>query len=58
MQEVSLQYAPIVAKPVVHVSQYDVGRQFKFKIYDGATAYTMPVGTNARVEGIKPDGHS
>lgn len=57
MQEVSLQYAPIVAKPVIHVSQYDVGRQFKFKIYDGATAYTMPVGTTARVEGIKPDGH-
>lgn len=57
MQEISLQYAPIVAKPVIHVSQYDVGRQFKFKIYDGATAYTMPVGTTARVEGIKPDGH-
>lgn len=57
MQEVSLQYAPIVAKPVIHVSQYDVGRQFKFKIYDGVTAYTMPVGTTARVEGIKPDGH-
>lgn len=57
MQEVSLQYAPIVTKPVIHVSQYDVGRQFKFKIYDGVTAYTMPVGTTARVEGIKPDGH-
>lgn len=57
MQEVSLQYAPIVAKPVIHVSQYDVGRQFKFKIYDGVTAYTMPIGTTARIEGIKPDGH-
>lgn len=55
MQELDLQYAPIGVNPVVHVSQYDVGRQFKLKIYDGATAYSMPSGTTARIDGLKPD---
>lgn len=57
MQELDLQYAPIGVNPVVHVSQYDVGRQFKLKIYDGATAYSMPSGTTARIDGLKPDGN-
>lgn len=56
MQELDLQYAPIGVNPVVHVSQYDVGRQFKLKIYDGSEAYTMPGGTTARIDGLKPDG--
>jgi hypothetical protein len=43
--------------PVVHVSQYDVGRQFRFKLYDGLTAFSMPTGTTARIDGIKPDNH-
>lgn len=41
--------------PVVHVSQNDVGRQFQLKLFDGASPYTMPQGTTARVDGIKPD---
>lgn len=57
MQELDLQYAPIGINPVVHISQYDVGRQFKLKIYDGATAYSMPSGTTARIDGLKPDGN-
>jgi len=55
MQELDLQYAPIGVNPVVHISQFDVGRQFKLKIYDGATAYSMPSGTTARIDGLKPD---
>ena len=55
MQELDLQYAPIGVNPVVHVSQFDVGRQFRLKIYDGAEAYSMPSGTTARIDGIKPD---
>lgn len=57
MQTVNLQYAPTSVNPVVHVSQYDVGRQFRFKLYDGSTAYTPPSGTTARIDGIKPDNH-
>lgn len=55
MQSIDLQYAPIGVNPVIHVSQFDVGRQFKLKIYDGATAYSMPSGTTARIDGLKPD---
>lgn len=57
MQICNLQYAPNGVSPVVHVSQFDVGRQFQFKLYDGATPYSMPSGTVARIDGIKPDGH-
>lgn len=41
--------------PVVHVSQNDIGRQFQLKLFDGASPYTMPQGTSARIDGIKPD---
>ena len=58
MQQTNLQYAPNGVNPVIHVSQFDVGRQFQFKLYDGSTPYTMPAGTTARIDGIKPDGHS
>lgn len=57
MQQTNLQYAPNGVNPVIHVSQFDVGRQFQFKLYDGSTPYTMPAGTTARIDGIKPDGH-
>lgn len=57
MQISNLQYAPDGVSPVIHVSQFDSGRQFKFKIYDGSTPYSMPSGTTARIDGIKPDGH-
>lgn len=56
MQQNNLQYAPTGITPVVHVSQFDEGRQFRFKLYDGVTAYTMPSGTTAQIDGIKPDG--
>lgn len=56
MQVIDLQYVPIGVNPVIHVSQYDVGRQFQLKIYDGSTAYSMPNDTTARIDGLKPDG--
>jgi hypothetical protein len=55
MQIVNLQYEPNGIQPVIHVSQNDVGRQFKLRIFDGSTAYAMPSGTTARIDGIKPD---
>ena len=57
MQQTNLQYAPDGVSPVIHVSQFDSGRQFRFKIYDGSTPFSMPSGTTARIDGIKPDGH-
>lgn len=55
MQIVNLQIAPTSVKPVVHMSQSDVGRQFQLRLFDGAVAYSLPSGTTARIDGIKPD---
>lgn len=57
MQTSNIQMAPGGVRPVVNVSQFDVGRQFSLKLYDGATAYVPPAGTSIRIDGIKPDGH-
>lgn len=57
MQIVDLQYAPGIINPVVNASQFDVGRPIKLRIFDGATPYSMPSGTTARIDGLKPDGH-
>lgn len=57
MQIVELQYLPNGITPIIYLSQYDVGRQFQLKIYDGTLAYNMPSGTTARIDGIKPDKH-
>ena len=58
MQSVNLQITPTGICPVVNVSQYDVGRQFTLALYDGSTAYIPPSGTTARIDGVKPDGHT
>lgn len=55
MQLSNLQVAPNGVKPIVRVSQFDVGRQFQLKLYDGVTAYNPPAGTTMYIEGIKPD---
>ena len=55
MQVQNLQIAPTGIKPVINVSQNDVGRQFQLVLYEGTSAYSMPAGTTARIDGIKPD---
>lgn len=57
MQIVNLQIVPTGINPVINVSQFDVGREFKLVLYDGAVAYTLPSGATARIEGKKPDGN-
>lgn len=57
MQTVNLQIIPNGVLPRVNVSQFDVGRQIQFKLYDGASAYTIPTGTQVRIDGLKPDKH-
>ena len=55
MQIVNLQIAPTAVNPVINVSQFDVGRQFQLKLYDGSIAYDLPTGATAQIDGIKPD---
>ena len=57
MQIANLQIAPTLNKPVVKVSQFDVGRQFRFVLFDGVAPFTLPNGATARIDGIKPDKH-
>lgn len=40
----------------VSSSQYDVGRELTFEVYDGNTAYTFASGTTVKFEGTKPSG--
>lgn len=40
--------------PVVHVSQYDIGRVLKFPLLDGTSSASIPEGTTADIEGTKP----
>ena len=40
---------------VVNVSQYDVGREINFYLYNGSEVYTPAVGALIRIEGTKPD---
>ena len=56
MQTQNLQIIPRGVKPIIKASQFDVGRQFELKLYDGAVAYTPPAGTTLRLDGVKPDG--
>lgn len=55
MQTVNLQIIPNGVMPRVNVSQFDVGRQIQFKLYDGASAYNIPTGAMVRIDGVKPD---
>lgn len=42
--------------PIVHVSQYDVGRPLAFELYDGLSAATIEAGTVIDIRATKPDG--
>lgn len=39
----------------VHVSQYDIGRTLYFRLLNGTSTYTPPVGATASIDGTKPD---
>lgn len=58
MQKVKLNLIPQGVPPVVYASQYDVGRQFEFEIYEGDVEYEIPLDTVITVHGIKKDNHS
>ena len=56
-QAINLQIAPSNVMPKIYASQFDIGREIEISLYDGASAYTPPVGTDIRFEGKKPDGN-
>lgn len=42
--------------PIIEASQYDVGRELVFTIYDGSAPADIPSGTIATMAGTKPSG--
>lgn len=42
--------------PIIEASQYDVGRELTFTIYNGSTPADIPSGTIATMVGTKPSG--
>jgi len=57
LQNTDLNIVPGGIIPVMHVSQYDVGRELKFVLYDGYDTADITAGTTVTIEGTKPDGH-
>lgn len=57
LQETDLNVVPGGIIPVMHVSQYDVGRELKFVLYDGYDTADITTGMTVTIEGTKPDGH-
>ena len=41
MEIIKLNLIPSGATPVVHVKQYDIGRTWRFELYEGASVYTL-----------------
>lgn len=40
----------------IGISQYDAGVPLQFNVYDGAVAASFPVGTTAKIQGVRPSG--
>ncbi len=55
MQTINLNLVPGKVRPVVHASQYDVGRTFRCNLFDGSLAYTLDDAAEVSIEGQKPD---
>ena len=56
MQTIRLSTVPGVVNAGVNLSQYDVGRQIAFKLYDEAGEYTPTTGATAKIRATKPSG--
>lgn len=54
-QRVKLNIVPGGVAPIVHVSQYDVGRVLEFALYDGVGIAEIESGTSIDIRGTKPD---
>lgn len=56
MQTIKLNMTPGGANQRVYLSQYDVGRQIAFSLYDENGAYTPASGATAKIRATKPSG--
>ena len=57
MERIKLNLIPSGVAPVIHVSQYDEGREFACDLFEGANIYTLDGTETLTVQVRKPDGH-
>ena len=57
METIRLNLVPVGATPICHAAQYDVGRQIKLELYNGAAAYQIQAGDTFELNLRKPDEH-
>ena len=55
-QTINLNLIPQGVQPVIHVSQYDKGQTWIFKLMVGNAYYQIPAGASVTIEGTKKDG--
>ena len=55
MEEIFLNLIPTGNHPTCHASQYDVGRQIKVNLFDGAIAYALQEGDSLVLDVKKPN---
>lgn len=57
MERIKLNLIPSGVAPVVHVSQYDDGRNFGIDLFEGESVYVLDGTETLTVNVRKPDGH-
>lgn len=57
MERIKLNLIPSGVAPVVHLSQYDEGREFGIDLFEGESVYVLDGTETLTVNVRKPDGH-
>ena len=57
METFNLNLIPSGTCPVCHVSQYDIGRQFRINLFEGSSVFTLSGAETITVYVRKPDGN-
>ena len=57
MEILNLNLIPNGTNPVVHCSQYDEGRVFRFNLFNGSAVYTLDGTETIECDVKKPDGN-
>lgn len=57
MEAINLNLIPNGTNPVVHCSQYDEGREFRFNLFDGASVFVLDGTEDITCDIKKPDGN-
>lgn len=57
MERIKLNLIPSGVAPIVHLSQYDDGRQFGIDLFEGESVYVLDGTETLTINSRKPDGH-